>query len=228
MPSSRDHWWYSPAAMLTFADRALAQCAAHGSAPSGELQKAIGEGRAGAIFALSLGKVLGVETWMRLVHPREGAPDVRVMYLESSGPRGSNRMMTLQVEVATFTLHSSEELSEFIFNKKLDPTKKAYASNTAILIYVQRGCTPQDIQAAHEYLADKGGRQSCYLVGMLPDRRWQVAQVAPNLRGPVTVDLAEALESGQAPVAQSKRGMSALAVVAADPTATPNPYLDRL
>jgi len=132
--------------MLTFADRALAQCAAHGSAPSGELQKAIGEGRAGAIFALSLGKVLGVETWMRLVHPREGAPDVRVMYLESSGPRGSNRMMTLQVEVATFTLHSSEELSEFIFNKKLDPTKKAYASNTAILIYVQRGCTPQDIQ----------------------------------------------------------------------------------
>jgi hypothetical protein len=135
---------------------------------------------------------------MRLVHPREGAPDVRVMYLESSGPSGSNRMMTLQVEVATLTLHSSAELGEFIFNKKLDPTKKAYASNTAILIHVQRGCTPQDIQAAHEYLADKGGRQSCYLVGMLTDRRWQVAPVAPNLRGPVTVDLAEALESEQA------------------------------
>jgi len=214
--------------MLAFADRALAQCAAHGSTPSGDLQKAIGEGRAGAIFALSLGQVLGVETWTRLVHPRERAPDVRVMYLDSSGPRGSNRMMTLQVEVATFTLHSSEALGEFIFNTKLDPTKKAYASNTAILIYVQRGCTPQDIQAAHEYLADKGGRLSCYLVGMLTDRRWQVAQVAPNLRGPVTVDLAEALESEQAPVVQAKRGMSALAVVDADSTATPNPYLDRL
>lgn len=92
-------WWYSPQCMLLFADSAVEHCANDGTTPPGDMRKAIDEGRAGAIFALGMAGALGVETWMRPVHPRESAPDIRVMYFDGSGPKGSHRMNVLQVEV---------------------------------------------------------------------------------------------------------------------------------
>ena len=70
MSKPADKWWYSPQCMLLFADLALEHYLNQGIVPPGELQKAIGEGRAGAIFALGLADAFGEEAWMRLVHPR--------------------------------------------------------------------------------------------------------------------------------------------------------------
>jgi len=153
-----DNWWYSPQCMLLFAGLALDHCAHRGITPPGELQKAIGEGRAGAIFALGLAKAFDTATWMRLVHPRERAPDIRVMYFDNAGPRGSHRMNVLQVEVATYTRHSVESLGEFLFRVKLDPAKKAYSANTVFVVFVQRGCTPAEIKTAHEELLQTKAR----------------------------------------------------------------------
>jgi hypothetical protein len=167
-------------------------------------------------------------TWMRLVHPREGAPDVRVMYVENTGPRGSNVARILQVEVATFTRHSSksESLGAFLFRTKLDPSKKAYAADTVIVIFIQAGCTPDAIRDAHDYLHTKGARGLCYLLGQLDEDRFQVAQVLPRYQGPLTISLDEAFASEQAPVAQAKRGMSSTALTSAEPIPTPNPFLE--
>lgn len=84
------------------------------------MQTAIDEGRTGAIFALGLAQAIGVETWIRLVDCRERAPDVRLMYVDNTGPKGSHRMNTLQVEVVTYTKHSTEGLADFLFKVKLD------------------------------------------------------------------------------------------------------------
>jgi hypothetical protein len=153
-----ENWWYSPQTILIFADRALDAGRTRAVVPSGEAQKAIGEGRACAIFALGLAKAFATETWMRLVHPRECAPDAQVMYFDQNGPRGSHRMNVLQVEVATYTTYSSEPLADFLFRVKLDPAKKAYANNTVIVVFVQRGTTPEEIRAAHEELQGRGIR----------------------------------------------------------------------
>jgi len=91
-----DNWWYSPQCMLLFADLAIRPYAADGTTPPGDLQKAVDEARAGTIFALGLADFVGAESWMRLVHPREQAPDIRIMYVDDSGPKGSHAMRTLR------------------------------------------------------------------------------------------------------------------------------------
>jgi hypothetical protein len=214
--------------MLIFADRALEECRTRDVVPSGESQKAIGEGRTCAIFALGLAKAFATETWMRLVHPRERAPDVQVMYFDQNGPRGSHRMNVLYVEVATYTTHSSEALADFLFRVKLDPTKRAYSDNTVIVVFVQRGTTPEEIRVAHEELQGRDIRLLCYLVGRFDDVRFQVAQVMPQFRGAQTINLDEAFASGQMPVAEVKRGMSSVVTVSEKPISTPNPFIERL
>jgi hypothetical protein len=82
------NWWYSPPCMLLFADLALEHCADHDVTPPGDMRKAIDEGRAGAIFALGLAGAFGVETWIRLVHPREGARTSGSCTSTLPGPRG--------------------------------------------------------------------------------------------------------------------------------------------
>lgn len=228
MTTPTDNWWYSPQCILLFADLALEHCAQHGITPSGDLQKAIGEGRAGAIFALGLAKAFGTETWMRLVDPREGAPDIRVMYFDNTGPKGSHRGSLLQVEIATYTRHSAESLGDFLLRTKLDPMKKAYSASTAIVVFVQRACTPAEIRAAHEKLLQTRARGLCYLVGRLDDVQFQVVQVFPQFRGPQDINLDEAFSSQQTPVAEVKRGMSTITVVSDKPIPTANPFLEYL
>jgi hypothetical protein len=155
-----DNWWCSPQCMLVFADLAIKPYADQGTTPPGELQKTVDEGRAGAIFALGLADFVSAETWMRLVHPREQAPDIRSMYVDDSGPRGSNAMRRLQVEVTTYTKHSTESLSEFLFRTKLDPSKKAYSSDTVIVARVQRQSTPSEIAAVTPQLQARGAKGS--------------------------------------------------------------------
>jgi hypothetical protein len=225
MTEQPDNWWYSPQCTLLFADVALEHCAHHGITPSGDIQKAIGEGRAGAIFALGLADALSAETWMRLVHPREGAPDIRVMYMDNTGPKGSNKMNVLEVEVTTYTKDSTDSLGDFLFRTKLDPSKHAYSASTVIVGFVQRGCEPTEITAAHEGLERRGARGLCYLVGRLGGAHYQVVQVLPNLRGAQNIDLDRAFTSHQSAVAEVSRGMSSTTTVSETPIPTANPFL---
>ena len=75
MTSEPDNWWYSPAWMLLFADYALMHCAAHDLVPSADMDRAIGEGRAGAFFCIYWGEVSedsdGPMEWCRPVPPDE-------------------------------------------------------------------------------------------------------------------------------------------------------------
>jgi hypothetical protein len=220
-----DNWWYSPQCMLVFADQAIKPYADHATTPPGELQKAVDEGRAGAIFALGLADFVGAETWMRLVHPREQAPDIRILYVDDSGPHGSNAMRRLQVEVTTYTKHSTESLSDFLFRTKLDPSKKAYSSDTVIVARVQRQSTPSEIAAVTPQLQARGAKGLCYLVGMLDQVRFQVVRAFPTFGGPQEINLNEAFNSAQEAVAEVKRGMSSVTRVSDEPIPTANPFL---
>lgn len=222
-----DNWWYSPQCMLLFADLAVRDYSRRGISPPGEVQKTIDEGRTAAIFALGLAEFVGAEMWLRLVHPREQAPDVRLMYFDESGPRGSHRMNILQVEVATYTRHSTESLGDFLFKVKLNPAKKAYSQNTVVVVFVQRECGPEEIQAAHKQLQGSGAQGMCFLIGMLRLELYQLVQVFPHFRGPQDIDVHNAFESStQLAVAEVKRGMSSVQTVSAEPIPTANPFLD--
>jgi hypothetical protein len=192
------------------------------------MQTAIDEGRTGAIFALGLAEAIGVETWIRLVDRRELAPDVRVMYVDNTGPKESHRMNTLHVEVVTYTKHSAEGLGDFLFTVKLDPSKKAYSSDTVVVGFVQRGASPDEVRSAHTELVERGAGGLCYVIGRRDECRFQVMQVVPRLRGPQEVDLDEAFRSTQAPVAEMKRGMSPDSAVSEAPIPTANPFLELL
>ena len=220
-----DNWWYSPQIMLVFADRAMGPYAAEGIEPPGELRKAVDEGRTGALFALGLAKFFGAETWMRLVDPSEQAPDIRIMYLEGSGPKGSNLLREMKVEVTTYTKHSTEPLGDFLFRVKLNPTKKAYSSTTAIVAFVQRAITPEEVRAATPRLEVLGARGLCYVVGRLDQTRFQVVRVFPTFSGPQTIDLDEEFQSNRLAVVELKRGMSSVTKVTEDPISTDNPFL---
>lgn len=220
-----DNWWYSPQCMLMFADLAMRPYAASGTTPPGDLQNAVDEGRAGAIFALGLADFVGAETWMRLVHPREQAPDIRIMYVDDSGPKGSHVMRTLQVEVTTYTKHSTESLSEFLFRTKLDPSKKAYSSDTVIVARFERDSTPPEIAAVTQQLHNRSAQGLCYLIGRLDQVRFQVVRAFPTFGGPQEVNLDEAFNSSQEAVAEVKRGMSSVTKVSDEPIPTANPFL---
>lgn len=220
-----DNWWYSPQCMLVFADLAIKPYADQGTTPPGELQKAVDEARTGAIFALGLAEFVSAETWMRLVNPREQAPDIRIMYVDDSGPRGSNVMRRLQVEVTTYTKHSTESLSDFLFRTKLDPSKKAYSSDTVIVAHVQRQSTPSEIAAVTPQLQKRGAKGLCYLVGRLDQVRFQVVRAFPTFGGPQEINLDETFNSAQKAVAEVKRGMSSVTTVSDEPIPTANPFL---
>lgn len=134
-------------------------------------------------------------------------------------------MNVLQVEVATYTRHATDSLGDFLFRTKLDPKKKAYSASTAIVVFVQRGCASDEIKAAHEEVLSKGARGLCYLVGRREGVDYEVVQVVPDLRGPQRVNLDDSFLSQQVPVAEVKRGMSAVTTVSDEPIPTANPFL---
>src|ERR1700730_9945895 len=174
MTAPEDNWWYSPQCLLLFADQALQYCSDGNISPPGAMQTAIDEGRTGAIFALGLSQALGVETWIRLVDRRERAPDVRVMYVDNTGPKGSHRMNTLQVEVVTYTKHSAGGLADFLFKVKLEPSKKAYSSDTVVVGFIERGASSGEVQAAHTDLVERGAGGLCYVIGRRAESRFPV------------------------------------------------------
>jgi len=211
--------------MLVFADRAIEPYATQRDAPPAELQKVINEGRTGAIFALGLADFVGAEVWMRLVHRREQAPDIRIMYFEDAGPRGSHVMRRLQVEVTTYTKHSTDSLSDFLFRVKLDPGKKAYSSDTVIVALVQRDVT-SEIATVTQQLHEQGAQGLCYLVGTLGHEQFQLVRVFPIFGGPKNINVHEAFDSSQLFVAEVKRGMSSVSPVSDEPVPTANPFIE--
>jgi len=92
--------WYSPGCILEFADKAVAYCLTHPVESTSQLDKVLGEGRAGAFLAMSIAKLRQVDTWVRLVDPALQAPDVEVMYLGEQGRHQTKEIMG--VEVATY------------------------------------------------------------------------------------------------------------------------------
>jgi len=216
--------WYSPAFMLEAADLAVTECLQCGmtSAPP-DLDKALSEGRPGAIFCFSLSQHLGVDMWLRLADPAKQTPDVEAMYLEQVGR--SNHVHLLDIEVASYTRHSNEPLAEFMRRTKLDPKKRADSSRTAFLFHIRVATTPDLIQEAHDELARQQVKGPAFLLGQVDNDLFQVIQAYPNIRGPDNVRVSEILDSPQDPVAEAKRGMSAIHGRTDKPLPTDNPYL---
>jgi hypothetical protein len=183
----------------------------------------IGESRAGAIFALGLAQTIGKELWMLLVPSDEQAPHVEAMYVEQVGR--SNYLNQMELEVATYTRHSSEDLAAFMFRTKLDRSKNAYSPNTIFVFYVQRAIQPEALRETHEALVGRDLPGLSYLIGQLNDDEFQVVQVHPRFAGPVTVSLSASLELPQDPVADVQRGMSSVQTRSERPIPTANPFL---
>ena len=84
------------------------------------------------------------------------------------------RMTVINVEVASYTKYSHEELSDFMVRTKLNH-KMAYSKDTAIVFYIQQGVTGDEVQRAHEALAGVTVNPLSFLVGQVgplpsPDR----------------------------------------------------------
>lgn len=94
--------------------------------------------------------------------------------------------------MTTYTKHSTESLSEFLFRTKLDPSKKAYSSDTVIVARIEPDSTPSEIAAMTQQLQDRSAQGLCYLVGRLDQVRFQVVRVFPTFGGPQEVNFDEA------------------------------------
>jgi hypothetical protein len=214
--------WYSPGCILEFADKAVAYCLTHPVESTSQLDKVLGEGRAGAFLAMSIAKLRQVDTWVRLVDPALQAPDVEVMYLGEQGRHQTKEIMG--VEVATYKEWETEDLGTFLLRTKLN-SYHAYGKHTAIVIYVQKATNGQEVRKAHELVADTGLPVTVFLLGQVDHDLFQVRVIHPSLSGPVDVRISEALESPQQKVAQVRRGMSRKHEVSADPIPTENPFM---
>jgi len=217
--SNIEHW-YSPAFILEAADMAVQHCKDRGIRPAA-LDRVIGEARATAIFAIGFSQQSGHEVWMRMVEPSEQAPDCLVMYVEKVGR--SNHQQRLEVEVTTYNSHSSDDLASFLLRTKFDGNH-SYSPSTVILVYVQRGMDFELLQSAHDRLTEVSPRGVGYCVGQVDADLFQVMQLYSRLAGPVNVRLSEALASNQLPVADVRRGMSALQGRTEKPVPTDNPF----
>ena len=215
-------FWYSPGAILEFADLAVAYCTTSPVKSTSALEKVLGEGRAGAFMAMSLAKLSGVEVWVRLVDPARQAPDVEIMYLDQHGKHQAQDI--LGVEVATYRALETGALADFILRTKLN-REHAYGEHTAIVIYVQKAISGKDAEETHRQILDAEVPSLVILLGQVDDDLFQTRVVYPSLSGPVDVRSSEALDSSQLMVAEARRGMSREQKASADPIVTPNPFM---
>lgn len=216
-------FWYSPGFILEATDLALAHCQRHEIRPPSTLIKAITESRAAAIFCFGLGRQLGVELWLRPADPEKHTPDVDAMYLEQV--EESNQARLMDIEVATYTRHSEETLAEFMRRTKLDPTKSAYSSRTVFVFFIQRAMTGDIVREAQQELARHELQGLAFLLGRVDEDLFQVVKVYREYAGPDNVRISEILASTQTPVAEAKRGMSAVQRRSETPIPTDNPFL---
>ncbi|HUZ08636.1 MAG TPA: hypothetical protein VMU76_00490 [Acidimicrobiales bacterium] len=225
-PPPRDvrtvEFWYSPGCILEFADQAVTYVTSHPVKSTSELDKVLGEGRAGAFLAMSLGKQKQVQAWVRLVEPVHQAPDVEVMYFGEQGKYQSKEM--LGVEVATYKMHEPQSLGPFILRTKLNG-HHSYGQHTAIIIYIQKATNSNEVREAHRHIANAGQPGVVFLLGQVDKDLFQIQLVYPRHSGPVDVRISEALDSPQPKVAQVRRGMSKEHVMSADPIPTNNPFM---
>ena len=187
-----------------------------------QLDKVLGEGRAGAFMAMSIAEQRQIETWVRLVDPAPQAPDVEVMYLGQQGKYQTKEIMG--VEVATYKKRETENLGTFVLRTKLN-AEHAYGRHTAIVIYIQKATNGKDVREAHEQIADAGLTALVFLLGKVDHDLFQIQVVYPSLSAPVDVRISEALDSPQLRVAQVRRGTSTEHKISVDPIPTENPFM---
>lgn len=219
--------WYSPWFILETADSVLMRCADAGITPPAELGKVIGECRTAALFCFSLGQRIAREVWLRPVDPARQAPDVEALYFGPATPKRGNRASHLEIEVASYTRYSNEELGAFIRRTKLNP-RRAYSSSTILVFDVKRGLgneTDRTIRGAHDALASEDVQGLAFLVGRTAEEDYQVVQVYPRLAGPLNVSISDVFASRQEGVAQVKRGLSIMQSRSENPIPTENPFM---
>ncbi len=214
--------WYSPGCILVMADRAVSYCIDNGITATDELSKVLGEARPAAFFAMAEANRLETETWVQFVDPREQAPDMRVMFLEDID--GLQAMTTIDVEVASYTRHSSEDLGEFMIGTKLND-RRAYSSHTVIVFNVQRGVGGDEVHRAAEAVSGLNLPGVAFLVGQADDDLFEVQMIYPRLSARVPTRISEALDSPQPLVVDASRGMWKEQSWSEDPIPTANPFL---
>lgn len=214
--------WYSPGFILEAADAAVTYCSENEVKSTSALSKVIGEARASAFFALSVAKQRSTDTWLQFVDQREQAPDMRVMYFEMVG--NLQAMTTIDVEVASYTQHSEEDLGHFMLRTKLNP-KVAYSQHTVIVFFIQKALDGDEVRSAHDAISSITMDALAFLVGQADWDLFQVQMIYPRLSGRIDTRISDALASPQMLVAEVKRGMSTEAWVSPVPIATDNPFL---
>lgn len=215
-------FWYSPGFILEAADAAVTYCTENAVKSTSALSKILGEARASAFFALSVAQQRSTETWLQFVDQREQAPDMRVMHFEMVGKLQT--MTTINVEVASYTRHSDEDLGDFMLRTKLKP-EVAYSKDTVIVFFVQRAIGADEVRRAHEIVSPATIDTLAFLVGQADWDLFQVQMVYPRLAGRIDTRISDALASQHLIVAEVKRGMSTEAFTSPALVPTENPFL---
>jgi len=178
--------------------------------------------RAAAFFAQSVAQQRSTETWLQFVDKREQAPDMRVMHFEMVGKLQT--MTKIDVEVASYTQHSKEDLADFMVRTKLNP-KAAYSQHTVIVFFIQKALDGDEVRRACDAVSGITLDTLAFLIGQVDWDLFQVQMVYPRLSGRIDTRISDALASPQLPVAEVKRGMSTEAWASAHPVPTDNPFL---
>jgi hypothetical protein len=220
-----DERFYSPAAVHHFAEHARTGFANAGKPVPAEVDKLILETTVTAIFAADFAARIGLEMWLRPVDPRQQAPDVEIIHhtLEDVG----FVRQVLLVEVVSYTYHTDESLEEFLLRTKLDG-RRAYPSNTIILVHAERSISRQEITHTSSALSNLTGFPPVFLCNCVDENLHQVIGIYPRLTEVGHVRLTELLASEQPLALDTHRGLSREGRISEEPISTPNPFLQYL
>lgn len=151
--------------------------------------KVIREARSVAIMLLGIEKTQNRNYWLKLVNPKEGAPDIQTSTIMTET---DNRLAYQDVEVVTLESHSSEDVDDFLKRTKLS-AKKAYQEGTIILCHIDNNITTKPWKEISENLSKLNTKYQIYLLGRIDSKKieYQLARISPSLDNAIIFDATE-------------------------------------
>jgi len=174
--------------------------------------KKVEEMMAVAIAMAGVQEIQQRQYWIQGVLDSEQSPDVRTIYREERNDDKAPWCYQQDVEVVSYTEHSTDlTLAEFVAKTKLG-SDKAYDDLTTILVNVQAGAR---LSSAHDWttvLASTGKRNLVLVLGKIKPQKphYRLAVVHPIVEGAFDYDVSVLLKKqGHTGVMKWSRGTKA-------------------
>lgn len=168
---------------------------------SSTLQKALDEAWAASIACFGFNQLMSNEFRLRLVDPKEGSPDIKVLY-QLPVPKNykyETNAAYWDIEVVTLNNNSPEKyVDDFLLRTKLASTR-SYDQKTIVLCYINKTITGGKVwKKVQRELSKVRHKNSVFLLGAPkppPEYKFLFARVHPSLDSITTFDLQQAMKT---------------------------------